>query len=53
MSRQCLAVLCLVFVMIALSVIPATAQTTPRTAWGDPDLGGHLGLSHHHTDAAP
>ena len=40
MSRQRLGVLFSVFVMIAPWAIPATAQTAPRTAWGDPDLGG-------------
>ena len=40
MNCQRFAVLCSVFVMIASSAIPATAQPTPRTAWGDPDLGG-------------
>ncbi len=40
MNCQRFAVLFSVFVMIASSAIPATAQPTPRTAWGDPDLGG-------------
>ena len=41
MSHRCLAaVLFSVIVVIALSASPAAAQTVPRTAWGDPDLGG-------------
>ena len=34
MSHRCLAVVFTVFVVIALSAIPAAAQTAPRTAWG-------------------
>ena len=43
MSHRCCAVLFSVIVVIAviaLSAIPAAAQTAPRTAWGQPDLGG-------------
>ena len=40
MNHRCVAVLFSVTVMIALSVGPAAAQTAPRTAWGQPDLGG-------------
>ena len=31
---------CALFAVIALSAVPASAQTAPRTAWGDPDLVG-------------
>jgi len=37
-----LAVLFSVIVVIALSAMPGGAQTAPRTAWGQPDLGGIL-----------
>ena len=30
----------IVIAVIAMSAIPASAQTAPRTAWGQPDLGG-------------
>ncbi len=40
MSHRCLAVLFTVIAVLVLSAIPAAAQTAPRTAWGDPDLGG-------------
>ncbi len=40
MRHRTLGVLLSVFGVIALSGIPAAAQTVPRTAWGDPDLGG-------------
>ncbi len=38
--------------LVSSGAAPATAQTTvPRTAWGQPDLQGYLGLPHHHTPA--
>ena len=40
MSHQCLAAVFTVIAGVALSAIPAAAQTAPRTAWGQPDLGG-------------
>ena len=40
MNHRCLAVVFTVIVGVALSAIPAAAQTAPRTAWGHPDLGG-------------
>ncbi len=40
MSHRCLAAVFTVFVVIALSAMPAAAQTAPRTAWGQPDLQG-------------
>ena len=40
MSHRCLTVVFTVIVGVALSAIPAAAQTAPRTAWGQPDLGG-------------
>ena len=40
MSHRCLAVVFTAIVGVALSAIPAAAQTAPRTAWGQPDLGG-------------
>ena len=40
MNHRCLAAVFTVFVVIALSVIPAAAQTAPRTVWGQPDLQG-------------
>ena len=40
MSHRCLALVFTVIVGVALSAIPAAAQTAPRTAWGQPDLGG-------------
>ena len=38
MSHRCLAAV--LTVIVALSAIPAAAQTARRTAWGQPDLGG-------------
>ncbi len=40
MSQRCFAAVFTVFVSVALSAVPAAAQTAPRTAWGQPDLGG-------------
>ena len=40
MSHRCLAAVFTVIAGVALSAIPAAAQTAPRTAWGQPDLGG-------------
>jgi len=40
MSHRGLAVVCIVIVGVALSAMPAAAQTGPRTPWGQPDLGG-------------
>ena len=40
MSGRCLAAVFTVIAGVALSAIPAVAQTAPRTAWGQPDLGG-------------
>ena len=40
MSHRCLAAVFTVIAGVALSAIPAVAQTAPRTAWGQPDLGG-------------
>ena len=40
MSCRCLVAVLSVFWVIAVSASPATAQTAPRTAWGQPDLGG-------------
>ena len=40
MSHRCLAAVFTVIVGVALSAIPAAAQTAPRTLWGQPDLGG-------------
>ena len=40
MSHRCLAAVFTVIVGVALSAIPAAAQTAPRTPWGQPDLGG-------------
>jgi hypothetical protein len=40
MSHRCLAAVCTVIVGVAVSSIPAAAQTAPRTAWGQPDLQG-------------
>ena len=40
MSHRCFTVSFSVFMVIALPAIPAAAQNAPRTAWGDPDLGG-------------
>ena len=40
MSHRRFAAVFTVFVVIALSALPAAAQTAPRTAWGQPDLGG-------------
>ena len=40
MSHRCLAAVFTVFVVIALSAIPAPAQTVPRTALGQTDLQG-------------
>ena len=40
MSHRCLASVFTVIVSVALSAIPAAAQTAPRTPWGQPDLGG-------------
>ncbi len=40
MSHRCFAVVFSVIVVIALSAIPAAAQTAPRTPWGQPDLQG-------------
>ena len=40
MSHRSCAVLFSVIVVMALSAIPAAAQTAPRTSWGQPDLQG-------------
>ncbi len=40
MSHRCLAAVFTVIAGVALSAIPAATQTAPRTAWGQPDLGG-------------
>ena len=40
MSYRCFTAVCTMFVVIALSAIPAAGQTAPRTAWGQPDLQG-------------
>ena len=40
MSHRCFAAVFAVFVSVALLAMPAAAQTAPRTAWGQPDLGG-------------
>ena len=40
MSRPCVAAVFTVIGVVALSAIPVVAQTVPRTAWGQPDLGG-------------
>ena len=40
MSHRCLAAVFTVIVGVALSAIPAAAQTAPRTPWGQPDLQG-------------
>ena len=40
MSHRHFAVLFSVVVVVALSAVPAAAQTAPRTPWGQPDLAG-------------
>ena len=40
MNHRCVALLFSVIVVIALSAMPAVAQTAPRTLWGQPDLQG-------------
>jgi len=40
MSRQCLAAVSTAIALLALSAVPVSAQTAPRTPWGDPDLQG-------------
>ena len=40
MSHRCLAAVFTVIAVVALSAIPAAAQTAPRTPWGQPDLQG-------------
>ena len=56
MSHRFLASMSAVAVVVAvvsLGAVPAVAQTAPpRTAWGQPDLQGILGLPHHNTLAA-
>jgi len=40
MRHRCLTAVFTMIVGVALSAIPVAAQTAPRTAWGQPDLGG-------------
>ena len=40
MVQRCFALLFSAMFVIALPVMPATAQTAPRTPWGQPDLQG-------------